>query len=369
MGRQSAPDVSIVVHVDVAGHAPAVAASAAAASVADVPLSTLLAVHAWKQRPTSPGFGSVKPARVDPFVATMLVCKKPSQTKPEGHAAVGPVTHAGAQTPPVTPPSGKLPMKQGQAPEVLSASVHAAPGALLAVTILVTQLPVSVWHEVPVGQSASLTHAERHTPKAPATSPAWSTPTASWAHALPAEQPCGALPSISSWHCGRQRSSPCPIARQAPGDVGASGPSQKCSCPSVPGSHVVRTQTGVGNRTPLDRDELQILTPAPPAGWQSASDVHGWPTVPSYWPPPVELPVSGVVTLVDEASPRCRIPASDVSFVADELEPLRSLLLLLEHPLPRAIPPTNSAPNATIDRGWKCLRTIGSCLPRNEKEF
>ena len=41
-----------------------------------------------------------------------------------------------------------------------------------------------------------------------------------------------------------------PCDRQMPGDVGASGPSQECTLPSVPGSHEVSRHTGVGSLGP-----------------------------------------------------------------------------------------------------------------------
>jgi hypothetical protein len=62
--------------------------------------------------------------------------------------------------------------------------------------------------------------------------------------------------------------------------------------------------------------------------------------------------------MLDAASPRCTGAASpapaDPSLLAPLLAPS-----LLEQPLPKTTAPANKAPNATINRGWKCLWNMG----------
>jgi hypothetical protein len=133
-----------------------------------------------------------------PFAAVKVVCRNASQTKPEGHAAVGPVTQTGAQIPLPTPPSASVAVKQEQS-AVVSAPVQGAPGALVGGTTWLTQLPLSTWHVVPDGHWASAVHADTHAPMAAETSPRLSSDSPNTAQALPATH-AGFLPFGSTWH-------------------------------------------------------------------------------------------------------------------------------------------------------------------------
>src|ERR1019366_10085899 len=88
---------------------------------------------------------------------------------------------------------------------------------------------------------------------------------------------------------------------QMPGELGASGPSQKCGVASLTGLHVGRMHAGVakydsGANTVLE----QRAIPGPPGVVQSASEAHFWPVVPSYCL--AGMPVSGAFASMPEGA-------------------------------------------------------------------
>ena len=137
-----------------------------------------------------------------PFAAVNVVCRNASQTKPEGQAAVVPVTQAGEQMPLPTP---RVVQYLGKADETAPWS---CPPRCKARQALWSAQRLSS-HKVPVdlargaGRTLGVGCARRlarsdavgNVAKLSSDSP-------NTAHALPAAHPTGLLPLRSTWHWG-----------------------------------------------------------------------------------------------------------------------------------------------------------------------
>src|SRR5678815_1503810 len=102
-------------------------------------------------------------------------------------------------------------------------------------------------------------------------------------HASLPVHPTGAPPCLSYVHLGKHRLPFEPNVTHKPGELGLSGPSQKCTALFVVmGVQLGRTQTAVGKKScPLKTVFEHFARFGPFADLQSASVVHALPTTPS----------------------------------------------------------------------------------------